>query len=133
MVDRAAAAPSLASLRHDLEEIDRAIVLLVTARVEAACEAIRCRVENGESISNPVQEARVIARARGWAEGRGVSPIAVETIFRAIVRAGKERYATWNGSSPVTPPAKTSGRTPAGAAARAKTAGGHPARIHAPT
>ena len=114
MAKRAVAPRSLASLRRDLEEIDRAIVLLVAARVESACTAIRFRVENGEGVSHPVQEARVIARAREWAGELGVSPIAVETIFRAIVRAGKERFA-----ATVMPATATSLRSRARAPGRA--------------
>ena len=84
-------------MRHDIEEIDRAIVLLVAARVEAACTAIRYRTEGGAEVTDPIQESRVLARARGWADQAGLSPELVETIFRAMLEAGKERVVRETG------------------------------------
>jgi chorismate mutase len=107
MVDHPSVPPSLVSVRRDLERIDRAIVLLVAARLEAAGSAIRLRSRGNGPIADPVQESRVIARARAWAEQLGVSPELAETLFRAIVEAGKQRY---RGSSPAPAP----GRRPSG-------------------
>jgi chorismate mutase len=88
------APPTLASVRRDLEQIDRAIVLLVAARIDAACSAIRLRAQSDGQVANPAQEGRVIARAQGWAEQLGVSPELAEKVFRAIIEAGKARYTT---------------------------------------
>ena len=93
MLPRTERARSLASLRHDLAEIDHALVLLVAARVVAACSAIRIRSERGESITNPPQEARVLARARSWAVEVGLSPDLVESLFRSIVAEGKRKHS----------------------------------------
>lgn len=100
MVDRPPAETSLPSIRRDLEEMDRAIVLLVTARVDAACTAIRLRSQRDGRIADPAQESRVIARAVAWARQVGLSPTLTKTIFRAIVDSGKERYAALAGPSP---------------------------------
>jgi chorismate mutase len=100
MVARAKVAPSLLSVRRDLEEIDRAIVLLVAARVEAAGTAIRLRSEGNGRVSDPAQERRVIARAQGWAEQAGLSPARMRTIFRAVVEAGKDRFVRENRTLP---------------------------------
>lgn len=99
MGESAGVEPSLASARRELEEIDRAIVLLIAARLDVACSAIRIRARNGGNVEDPAQEAVVLRRARDWAEEAGISPSAVETVFRAIVRAGKDRY-TALGSTP---------------------------------
>jgi len=96
MSQRTAPGESLESIRRDLAEIDRAIVLLVAARVDTAGQAIRLRTQHETRVSNPAQEERVIARARGWAEEVGVSPPVVETIFRAMVDYGKERFQERN-------------------------------------
>jgi len=96
MSQRTTSSDSLESIRRDLAEIDRAIVLLVAARVEAAGHAIRLRTEKEGRVSNPAQEGRVIARARAWAEQVGVSPPVVETIFRAMIDYGKERFRERN-------------------------------------
>jgi len=94
MGTRPSATPTLASVRKDLEQIDRAIVLLVAARIDAACSAIRLRSQTDGQVANPAQERRVTARAQGWAEEVGMSPVLAEKIFRAIIDAGKERYMT---------------------------------------
>jgi chorismate mutase len=67
------------------------LVLLVAARVDAACSAIRIRSELDGPLSDPAQEAVVIARAQVWAKRAGLSPTLAETIFRAVLTAGKER------------------------------------------
>jgi chorismate mutase len=89
-------APSLASVRRDLEEIDRAIVLLVAARVEAAGTAIRLRSQGSGQVSDPMQEERVIVRAQDWAAQAGLSATRTGTIFRAVVEAGKDRFVSEN-------------------------------------
>jgi len=92
MSSRPSASRTLGSIRDDLERIDRSIVLLVAARIEAACAAIQVRTEQGEPVTNPTQEARVLARAEEWALELGVSPVVAKAIFRAIVHAGKARF-----------------------------------------
>lgn len=94
MVDSSPAAPSLAAVRRDLEQIDRAIVVLMAARIDAARTAIRCRSRLDGRIANPAQEARVLARAQAWGEPLGLSPTLTETVFRAIVEEGKARFAS---------------------------------------
>jgi chorismate mutase len=92
MVAHPSAEPTLASVRRDLEEIDRGIVLLVAARVDAACTAIRLRSGKEGRIADPSQEHRVISRAQAWAQEVGLSPALTETIFRAMIEQGKERF-----------------------------------------
>jgi len=70
------------------------LILLVAARVDAACSAIRIRSEMDGPLSDPAQEAVVIARAQDWAKRAGLSPTLAETIFRAVLAAGKERVET---------------------------------------
>ncbi|HYA70354.1 MAG TPA: chorismate mutase [Thermoplasmata archaeon] len=94
MVNHSSVPPPLASVRRDLERIDRAIVILVAARLDAACSAIRLRSQIDGRVADPSQEGRVIARARVWAEQLGVSPVLIEELFRAIVEAGKHRYSS---------------------------------------
>jgi chorismate mutase len=99
MVGASPSGPSLESVRRDLEQIDRAIVLLVAARLEAACAAIRCRSRRDGRVANPAQEARVLARARAWGREFGLSPELTNTIFRAMVDAGKARFVSGTGAS----------------------------------
>ena len=92
MVDVSSADPTLVSVRRDLEQIDRAIVLLLAARVDAASTAIRLRFRRDGRVANPAQEARVLARARGWAKDIGVSSDLTDSVFRALLEAGKARF-----------------------------------------
>ncbi len=94
MSDYDETAVALVEARARLEEIDRALLRLVAARLEAANLAIRIRIEQGEEVCDPAQERRVLARARCWANGAGLPPVLAETIFRALIEAGKERAET---------------------------------------
>jgi len=85
-------APQLRAARQEIEQIDRAIVLLVAARLTAAGAAIRIRRARDGRISDPVQEQLVLARAHAWAEQADVPAWLVETMFRGVLRAGKERF-----------------------------------------
>ena len=102
MVVRSKVAPSLVAIRRDLEEIDRALVLLVAARVEAAGTAIRLRSQGNGRIADPAQEERVIARAEGWAEQAGLSsgPNADDLPRGRRIREGTLRHRKWARSSP---------------------------------
>jgi len=85
---------SLARLRTEIESIDREIVLLIAARLEAADRALQLRVVRGRPITDPDQERRVLGRARAWAEAEEVPSTLVERLFRALVEEGKSRFLT---------------------------------------
>jgi len=85
---------SLARLRTEIESIDREIVLLIAARLEAADRALQLRVIRGRPITDPDQERRVLGRARAWAEADDVPAALVERLFRALVEEGKSRFLT---------------------------------------
>jgi len=99
MVDRPGAGSSLAAIRQDLELIDRAIVLLLAERISTAGMAIRCRSQFDGRVTNPAQEARVLTRAREWGASLGISADLTDTVFRALVEEGKERYLAALGPS----------------------------------
>lgn len=94
-------APSLLTIRQEIEEIDRALVFLVAARVEAACSAIRLRSKMDGQLSDAAQEEIVLTRALGWAEQAGLSPALVEMIFRGMLAAGKDRFTSSREPPPV--------------------------------
>ncbi|HYB78855.1 MAG TPA: chorismate mutase [Thermoplasmata archaeon] len=102
MADRTRAGSSLTALREDLELIDRAIVLLLAERIHTAGKAIRCRSHLDGRVANPAQEARVLARAREWGASLGLSGELTNTVFRAMIEEGKERYLEALG--PLVPP-----------------------------
>ena len=81
--------PRLAELREEIGRIDRALVVLVAARLRAARRAIERRVDAGEEVTDGAQELVVVDRARRWADELGVSPEFVERLMRVLIRAGK--------------------------------------------
>ena len=79
----------LRDLRGEIARIDRAIMVLVAARLRTAHQAIELRVASGEEVTNGGQELVVLDRARKWAEEFSVSPDFSERLFRALIHAGK--------------------------------------------
>jgi len=79
----------LGDLRDEIARIDRALVLLVAARLRVAREAIRVRTATGDPVTHRTQEFVVLDRARGWALENGVSPDLVVGVLRRLVEAGK--------------------------------------------
>ena len=89
----------LRDLRAEIARVDRAIMVLVAARLRSAHQAIRLRVASGEEVTNGGQELVVIDRARKWAEEFGISPDFSERLFRALIDAGKIWTEPPNGSA----------------------------------
>ncbi|MGA8710038.1 MAG: chorismate mutase [Thermoplasmata archaeon] len=113
MAPSAEVIPSLLVIRRELEEVDRALVFLVAARVETASSAIRIRSEHDGLLSDAAQEEVVLSRAKRWAEQAGVPSELVETIFHAMLTAGKERVAASRAAHPAavrSVPARGTGR-----------------------
>jgi len=118
MADRPRPGPTLAEVRQDLELIDRAIVLLLAERIRTAGIAIHCRSQFDGRVAHPVQEARVLARAREWGVSLRLSEELTDTIFRALIEEGKEQYlaslrlTVRSSSSPFEAKVPTPGLTP---------------------
>jgi len=83
---------SLADRRRELESVDRSIVLLLAARLDAARRALRVRVAEERQLTDRAQERRVLLRSRGWAEELGLPPDLVEALFRSLMEEGKARF-----------------------------------------
>lgn len=79
----------LDSLRAELEGIDRSIILLLGERIRTARHAIAVRRHHGEGVTNAVQEARVLRRARLLAEAFGVPLALAERLWEDLIEAGK--------------------------------------------
>jgi chorismate mutase len=79
-------------LRHELESIDRQIVLLMAARLDAARRAIRVRTAQSSSITDRSQEVQILERSRAWAAELGLPPTLVDNLFRSLVEEGKARF-----------------------------------------
>lgn len=105
MTAHAARDDGLARRRREIERLDRAIVLLLAARLEAAGRAIAWRSARGREPTDPAQERRVLLRSRRWARDLGVPEELVERLFQTLIEEGKTRFRTGgapSGPLPVT-------------------------------
>ncbi|MFZ0699987.1 MAG: chorismate mutase [Thermoplasmata archaeon] len=79
-------------LRQEIESVDRSIVLMLAARLDAAQRALQLRAGRDRNLTDPKQERRVLARSRKWARNLGVPPALVEALFRSLIEEGKVRF-----------------------------------------
>jgi chorismate mutase len=78
--------------RQEIESIDRSIVWLLAARLDAARRALHIRTERGTPLTDRDQEHRVLGRSREWAEEVGVPAEMVDRLFRSLIEEGKARF-----------------------------------------
>lgn len=83
---------SLTVLRQEIESVDREIVLLLAARLDAAQRAIHERVALNRPVTDGRQEGRVLERSRAWADDLGLPRELVDHLFRSLVEEGKARF-----------------------------------------
>lgn len=72
--------------------MDRSIVLLLAARLNAAQRALEVRVARHQRLTDEAQERRVLGRAARWAGELGVPETIVDRLFRTLVEEGKARF-----------------------------------------
>jgi len=82
---------SVRELRAELARIDRAIVVLLAARLTVAGRVIQVRQELGEKVTLRTQERLVLERVRLWSQELGVPPEVAVAMFRTLIDAGKDR------------------------------------------
>ncbi len=92
MVARARRSASLDRVRNEIESIDRSIVLLLAARLDAAQRALRVRAPSESRLTDRAQERRVLGRAHAWARELDLPAPLVEAVFRTLIEEGKARY-----------------------------------------
>jgi prephenate dehydrogenase/chorismate mutase len=78
-------------LRSDIAATDRELFALLRRRMELAGRIGAIKAERGIGVGVREIEEQVLARARAAAAECGISPDAMETIFRAIVLGSVER------------------------------------------
>jgi len=84
---------SVARLRAEIEAIDRAVVLLLGARVRAQHRLLSRKEAAGLPCLDLAQEGRVLARAAGWAREFGVGEALATEAIRLALESGKRSYA----------------------------------------
>jgi len=106
---------SLTRVRHEIECVDRSIVLLLAARLDAAQRAIRLRAARKGRVTDPDQERRVLLRSHKWAHELGLPQKLVDNLFRSLLEEGKTRFQL-SESPPESPVVTVLLAAPAGAA-----------------
>jgi chorismate mutase len=94
MIPDARPSELLARVRHEIECVDRSIVLLLAARLDAAQRAIRLRTARNGRVTDPEQERRVLRRSYRWATELGLPRKLVDNLFRSLLEEGKTRFQT---------------------------------------
>lgn len=91
---------SLDRVRNEIESVDRSIVLLLAARLDAARRALSLRAPSEHRVTDPGQERQVLSRAQAWAQDLGLPAPLVEGLFRALIEEGKARYGDRTRAAP---------------------------------
>lgn len=80
--------PTLASLRKQIDSIDREIVQLINRRAETAQEIGRIKDENGQVVYQPCREGQVLDRVVALSKGP-VSDACVRAVFREVISGSR--------------------------------------------
>jgi len=82
---------TLASLREEIADVDRALLELLRRRLDLAADVGRLKAEAALPVVVRDVEDRVLTRARAHAQACGVSEDGMAAIFQAIIRSSVER------------------------------------------
>ncbi|RKS84529.1 chorismate mutase [Orbus hercynius] len=76
----------LIELRDKIDEVDRAILSLITKRLALVTEVGEVKSQHGIPIYDPKREAEMLTKRRNEAELVGVAPNLIEDILRRLMR-----------------------------------------------
>jgi prephenate dehydrogenase len=79
----------LREAREEIDEVDRELLALLARRVELARLAGRAKRELGHPVHDPVREAALLQKRRGWAKASGLDEAQVEAVFRALLQLAR--------------------------------------------
>lgn len=75
----------LEAMRAEIDDIDLAVLDLVSKRFEVTNRVGHYKVAHGIAASDPQREATQIARAREMAAAAGVNPDLAENVLRLVI------------------------------------------------
>ena len=76
---------SLDDLRNEIDAIDRAIVDLLSRRLQVCTEVAEIKLQSGTTVIQPARVRAVLATRRQWAIDNGVDADFAEQIFRTLL------------------------------------------------
>lgn len=87
-------------IRGRIASIDRALCVLLAARLQAVDELFQEKARRGIAFEDPEQERRVLELVRNWASSLGCPGEAADRVFSAIIREGKRWALAQRSRSP---------------------------------
>ena len=87
---------NMADIRAEIDHIDREVIALIGKRLQYVQAAARFKT-SAESVKAPERFNAMLGQRRLWAEEEGLSPDAIEKMYRDLVEYFiNEEMAKWN-------------------------------------
>lgn len=77
---------NIAEVRNEIDNIDKVIIRLLSARFEYVKEVVKYKEKTANSIEASGRRNAALADRRKWAEEAGLSPDVVEEIYDRLIR-----------------------------------------------
>jgi len=94
------APPELQALRDRIDEIDHEILRLLGARHDVVAGVADVKRRTGTRIRDHAREASLLADRGRHGEAHGLSPAVVESLFRVVLWASRDRQARLGAETP---------------------------------
>jgi len=94
--DLGSRSPELQEARDHIDQLDRNLVALLGRRLEMSRKAGLAKAHLGAPILDPAREESLLATRRAWAQEAGLDPLAVEELFRGILRVSRRTQGDQN-------------------------------------
>jgi chorismate mutase len=75
----------IAPLRTEIDRLNEEILDKLRERVEVALKIAEVKKRHGVPIVDPAREEKVLDRVGSLAANRGLDPVAVRRVFRAVI------------------------------------------------
>lgn len=73
-------------VRNEIDNIDKAIISLLSQRFEYVKEVVKYKDNTSEAIEASGRKATVFRERREWAEQAGLCPDVIESIYKQLVQ-----------------------------------------------
>lgn len=77
---------NIAEVRNEIDNIDKAIIRLLSARFEYVKEVVKYKEKTASSIEASGRRNAALSDRRKWAEEAGLSPDVIEEIYDRLIR-----------------------------------------------
>ena len=92
--------PDLLALRERIDQLDRRFVELLAERNDLVAQVANVKRQSGFPIRDPDREARMLETRRELGSSDGIRPEVVESLFRVILWASRDRQASLRAAVP---------------------------------